>query len=53
MREAGLGDEAAGGAQDAAGFGVVDLEGHGFIVAGVGAGDSSRSAVTQISSSAV
>jgi len=44
MGEPGLGDEAAGGAQDAAGFGVVDLEGRGFIVAGVGARDSFRQA---------
>jgi len=36
MGEAGPGDEAAGGAEDATGFGAVDLEGHDFIVAGRG-----------------
>ena len=46
MGESGPGDEAAGGAEDAAGFGVVDREGRDLIVAGVGVRESLRSAAT-------
>jgi hypothetical protein len=44
MGEPGLGDEAAGGAQDAAGFGVADREGHSFYCSGAGGRNSSRNA---------